>query len=555
METPKKNKRQFDDGISTPSPKRARKELSIEDKMNLIHESEKIPKISQKDLSLKFGIGKSTVCDILKRKDEYRQQYEENFGSKRKRHVNTGKYSDLNELLYRWFKSAREKNIPISGPIIQEKALSFAAEMNLTEFKASNGWLESWRSRFSIGFFQVCGESSDVDMDVVNDFKKKLPDIVKNYATTEIFNADETGLFYRALPDKTLSKKGDECKGGKLAKERITVMLCCSASGEKLKPLVIGKANHPRCFRNLNPKSLPVTWKANKKAWMTNAIFIDWAKDINKQMRKKSRNIVIFVDNATSHAQNLKLSNVEVKFFPANCTSKLQPLDLGIIRAFKARYRKYLLKHLLTKIDSSNSASQLCKEINVLKAIHWIAKSWNETKQTTIESCFKNAGFPVCASVTEGAELNDDPEDDIPLSQLVDRDDEIPLMDLMKQLKSRDSEVNVENIDLDDNLPTENTFDTDWEEDLLSEFKKNESDVLIESDSSDDESENLPGSDLTHKQLLEHLNIIKNFATANDDRYLGGIEQMISLTEEEIVRQKVVTAKQANIDTFFKPIV
>jgi len=49
---------------------------------------------------------------------------------------------------------------------------------------------------------------------------------------TDMFNYDETGLFYHAMPDKTLAQKGDAVKGGKLVKERLTVLICCSASGE-----------------------------------------------------------------------------------------------------------------------------------------------------------------------------------------------------------------------------------------------------------------------------------------------------------------------------------
>jgi hypothetical protein len=63
------------------------------------------------------------------------------------------------------------------------------------DFKASTGWLESWRSRFSIGFFKVCGESADVDDNVVDDFRSKIGKIVEGYKAEDIFNADETGLF------------------------------------------------------------------------------------------------------------------------------------------------------------------------------------------------------------------------------------------------------------------------------------------------------------------------------------------------------------------------
>ena len=48
-------------------------------------------------------------------------------------------------------------------------------------------------------------------------------------------------------------------------------------------------------------------------------------------------------------------------------TSKLQPLDLGIICAFKARYRKHMLKHLITKIDLCSDNVSLTKGITVLE--------------------------------------------------------------------------------------------------------------------------------------------------------------------------------------------
>ena len=61
----------------------------------LLRIQKKIPKISQKDLSSKYDIGKATICNILKRNDEYRRQFEENIGSKRKLYVSPGKFSDL----------------------------------------------------------------------------------------------------------------------------------------------------------------------------------------------------------------------------------------------------------------------------------------------------------------------------------------------------------------------------------------------------------------------------------------------------------------------------
>lgn len=73
-----------------------------------------------------------------------------------------------------------------------------------------------------------------------------MPDIIKDYKPSDIYNMDETGLLFRALPDKTLSIRGDDCKGGKRSKDRLTVMLCVNMEGKFEKPLVIGKAAKPR---------------------------------------------------------------------------------------------------------------------------------------------------------------------------------------------------------------------------------------------------------------------------------------------------------------------
>jgi hypothetical protein len=62
------------------------------------------------------------------------------------------------------------------------------------------------------------------------------------YAPRDIFNVDETGLFYNVLPNKTLCIKGKKCHGEKQSKLRLTVLLFVNSDGtEKLQPLVIGK--------------------------------------------------------------------------------------------------------------------------------------------------------------------------------------------------------------------------------------------------------------------------------------------------------------------------
>jgi hypothetical protein len=76
--------------------------------------------------------------------------------------------------------------------------------------------------------------------------------------------------------------------------ERLSVLFCCSATGEKLKPLVIGNGARPRVFKEqcIDTKHLPINWNFNKKAWMTQAIFEEWLTDLNRyDQKRKSENL------------------------------------------------------------------------------------------------------------------------------------------------------------------------------------------------------------------------------------------------------------------------
>ncbi|KAG8225778.1 hypothetical protein J437_LFUL005737, partial [Ladona fulva] len=71
------------------------------------------------------------------------------------------KHSDLNHIVFEWFSSVRAENIPISGPILQEKAKDMAEIHKIDCF--SNGWLQSFRKRHGIIFNVSRGESNVQD--------------------------------------------------------------------------------------------------------------------------------------------------------------------------------------------------------------------------------------------------------------------------------------------------------------------------------------------------------------------------------------------------------
>lgn len=248
---------------------------------------------------------------------------------------------------------ARASNLPLSGAIIQEKARAFATQLQLPEFKGSSGWLTKFVKRQKLSFKKICGESAAVDTEMTDEWMNStLPGLIDEYEPHNIFNADETGLFYKCLPDKTFTFQKESFHGGKFSKQPLSVMCAANMDGsEKLPLLVIGKSKNPRCFKNV--KSLPVLYESNTKAWMTSLIFEKWLIDLDKKFEMENRQVLMFVDNCTAHPKAVqeKLKFIKLHFFPPNATSVLQPLDLGIIKALKHHYRYSLVKQRIDEME------------------------------------------------------------------------------------------------------------------------------------------------------------------------------------------------------------
>ena len=176
-------------------------------------------------------------------------------------------------------------------------------------------------------------------------------------------------------------------------KQRLTIaFFFVTATGRKEKPIVIWKSENPRCLRQFDKSLLPATYFSQAKAWMTGDILESILSKLNRQMVSKNHKILLFMDNAGCHPEELrtKFSNIQICFSPPNTTSILQPLDLGIINNFKIHYRQLFLRYVISKIDE---ASDVVKSVNLLSAIRWVALAWSQVTADTISKCFRKAGI------------------------------------------------------------------------------------------------------------------------------------------------------------------
>ena len=78
-------------------------------------------------------------------------------------------------------------------------------------------------------------------------------------------------------------------------------------------------------------------------------------------------------------------------FFVA--TSWLLPLDAGIIRVFKCKYMKRLLKYVVSRNEKGTNASEIIQDVNVAKALHWSQVARRDVSTETLINCSQKCGF------------------------------------------------------------------------------------------------------------------------------------------------------------------
>ncbi|GBN94626.1 Tigger transposable element-derived protein 4 [Araneus ventricosus] len=150
---------------------------------------------SERKLADIFGSGKTQINTILKDKITILKEWE-NFKFRDVKRMRMEKFPEINEALIEWFKSARAKNIPISGALMKQKAMEIADALGTKDFYTGNGWLNKFRLRNNVVFRALCGESADVDEKLCEDWTTRLPFFLAGYADKNIFNMNETGLFF-----------------------------------------------------------------------------------------------------------------------------------------------------------------------------------------------------------------------------------------------------------------------------------------------------------------------------------------------------------------------
>lgn len=154
-------------------------------------------------------------------------------------------------------------------------------------------WLETIKYNYKMRNLRVNGERSSVPLD----WKNQLQGIIRcvnlfNFPAKDVFNFDETGLFYRAQPRYTLAAKGDDGAGRKDDKTRVTLGVLVNGDGSEKSVMIIGKAKTPHGTSAQFWSDLGIDYYSQGKAWMNSTIFQDFLSRWDSELKKEGRSVV-----------------------------------------------------------------------------------------------------------------------------------------------------------------------------------------------------------------------------------------------------------------------
>ena len=132
---------------------------------------------------------------------------------------------------------------------------------------------------------------------------------------------------------------------------------------------------------------------------MTSSIFETWFKDtfvpvVRKHLRSKGieEKACLLLDNCPAHppVDILRSADgkISVYYLPKNTTSKIQPLDQGIISSFKRHYRYELVRSLLAE---DKDMVTFLKSLDLKDAFYLASDAWDAVKPASIAACWDQA--------------------------------------------------------------------------------------------------------------------------------------------------------------------
>ena len=166
--------------------------LTHAQKRQLCLDYQKKPRPTQEELVTLYKIKQNTVSDILKKKEKWLNIDPDSKESNKQREKSV-RFPHIEEALSLQTTNALAADLIINTDILREKAKFFAQRFEVNNFTASNGWINGFKERHNLKQYVKWGEAKSAPMETLDEERKILRDIIKDYDLEDVFNCDETG--------------------------------------------------------------------------------------------------------------------------------------------------------------------------------------------------------------------------------------------------------------------------------------------------------------------------------------------------------------------------
>lgn len=415
--------------MAPPTSQRTR--LTVQQKLEIAEDIR--AGVNHSTLATKYNVGSRTVRRIKKNEHQLRKTVSNAAISSAVKTVRTAQFAKIDRHLMQFVQFCRQARKPVTLATLSYRALRIRDKLLLSEsdarvkrelekFCASKNWCLAFTKRHALRSQSLHGEAGSVNALAVAGEISQLRSDLAQYPPDHIYNMDETGLFFKLLPRRTyvLESEGRRTVRGikaMKAKDRITAFVCTNADGsQKVDMSIIGKAQNPRCFRMGKPH---VPYFSQKNAWADNVVFKRWFSEVFLPHVRKttSRPVALVMDNCGPHGADISDSRGQVAIYPLppNCTALHQPMDLGVIAAWKAHYRRNLLVEMMEDIENQQARRDQNRkrpagmkgladgyDAHMLDVSRLCQKSWSEVTPEAIARCWTKSGI---LSMSDTADL------------------------------------------------------------------------------------------------------------------------------------------------------
>ncbi|EDQ89581.1 uncharacterized protein MONBRDRAFT_36911 [Monosiga brevicollis MX1] len=304
-----------------------------------------------------------------------------------------------------------------------QEGLHRADEAQPAILQGGDAWIDRFLRRHALTRVKCHGQAISIDQGARDtELLQFVNDRTAFGAPLEnIFNMDETELFYQATPKYTIAPIEHQCLVQGVqdvqSTSRVTVIACASATGERMPLTVIGKSARPTCFKRegVRPQDFGVRYVGRTKSWTAINIcytwitdsFIPWSHD---RLFDRKEHVVLIWNSAPAHMLTKEMledidhrseGRLHCLFLPKNTTAQLQPLDQGVISTLKNRYVRLLSakKWAWSNWDELREAGSrmstpgcsFAYTPNMLDVCRLLATAWQDVSREAIIHCWTRA--------------------------------------------------------------------------------------------------------------------------------------------------------------------